>query len=231
MIDGFLVVMICAFGDELAFKELRNLYMRFITVTGRFKKMISTKRNDKVEEEPIIASDHPVLEFLNTVSVFEGVLQDSLQTDADVLRTLTRLGWTISFNRTGLLAAARELREEVRHLIESRKSRHPLDLARLNEFLGAAKSHQQLRQNNKGSLWADRVWEDETPAQMLAPLAEAAAHLLEHGDFELIRRCENSNCVLWFYDRTKSHRRRWCSMASCGNRAKVSAFRKRRQQV
>jgi predicted RNA-binding Zn ribbon-like protein len=34
-----------------------------------------------------------------------------------------------------------------------------------------------------------------------------------------------------FYDRTKSHKRRWCSMALCGNRHKVAEFRKRRQGV
>ncbi|MDX3854896.1 CGNR zinc finger domain-containing protein [Streptomyces sp. AK02-01A] len=35
--------------------------------------------------------------------------------------------------------------------------------------------------------------------------------------------------LLWFYDRTKSHRRRWwwCSMETCGNRTKVRARRSR----
>jgi predicted RNA-binding Zn ribbon-like protein len=53
--------------------------------------------------------------------------------------------------------------------------------------------------------------------------------LLATGDFSLVRRCENAACVLWFYDRTRSHHRRWCSMARCGNRHKVAAFRKRRR--
>jgi predicted RNA-binding Zn ribbon-like protein len=48
------------------------------------------------------------------------------------------------------------------------------------------------------------------------------------GDFSLIRRCEHPECVLWFYDRTKAHKRRWCSMALCGNRHKVAQFRKRK---
>lgn len=47
-------------------------------------------------------------------------------------------------------------------------------------------------------------------------------------DFALVRQCEHSDCVLWFHDTTKSHRRRWCAMALCGNRHKVSEFRKRR---
>jgi predicted RNA-binding Zn ribbon-like protein len=63
--------------------------------------------------------------------------------------------------------------------------------------------------------------------QLLAPIAEAAAELLTLQDFSIIRKCESPDCVLWFYDRTKGHKRRWCSMAVCGNRHKVSSFRKR----
>ncbi|MFI4982934.1 MAG: CGNR zinc finger domain-containing protein, partial [Nevskiales bacterium] len=61
------------------------------------------------------------------------------------------------------------------------------------------------------------------------PVAEAVASLLAQGDFTLVRTCESSDCTLWFHDHTKSHRRRWCSMAQCGNRQKVAAFRARRK--
>jgi predicted RNA-binding Zn ribbon-like protein len=37
--------------------------------------------------------------------------------------------------------------------------------------------------------------------------------------------------VLYFYDTTKNHRRQWCSAASCGNRHKVSQFRKRQGEA
>ena len=67
--------------------------------------------------------------------------------------------------------------------------------------------------------------------ELAAAVESAAAELLASGNFSLIRRCESESCVLWFYDRTKSHQRRWCSMASCGNRHKVAAFRKRRSEA
>ena len=38
------------------------------------------------------------------------------------------------------------------------------------------------------------------------------------------------DCSLWFLDRTKAHTRLLCSAAACGNRAKVSAFRKRQRE-
>lgn len=65
------------------------------------------------------------------------------------------------------------------------------------------------------------------PRQILAAVAESVADLLAYGDLELIKKCENPDCVLYFYDTTKNHNRRWCSMAACGNRAKAKAFYQR----
>jgi hypothetical protein len=73
-----------------------------------------------------------------------------------------------------------------------------------------------------------RSW--TTPDQLLAPPAEAAARLLTTGDRELVRPCQGPACTMWFYDRTRSHRRRWCSMATCGNRAKARNHRQREHQ-
>ncbi|WP_246856811.1 CGNR zinc finger domain-containing protein [Brenneria corticis] len=64
---------------------------------------------------------------------------------------------------------------------------------------------------------------------MLGPIAELAASLISEKSFELVRKCEHPECSLWFYDRTKAHRRRWCSMALCGNRAKVARFRRQQK--
>ncbi len=66
-------------------------------------------------------------------------------------------------------------------------------------------------------------------ALQAAQRPEAAADLLATGDFTLVKRCEDETCVLWFYDQTKSHHRRWCSTVLCGNRHKVAAYRKRRR--
>jgi predicted RNA-binding Zn ribbon-like protein len=65
------------------------------------------------------------------------------------------------------------------------------------------------------------------PEQLLVPVAESAATLLSRGDLSLVRRCENPACILFFYDTTRNHGRRWCSMTACGNRAKVAAHYRR----
>jgi predicted RNA-binding Zn ribbon-like protein len=65
------------------------------------------------------------------------------------------------------------------------------------------------------------------PEQLLVPVAESAAGLLSSGDLSLVKKCENPACILYFYDATKNHGRRWCSMTACGNRAKVAAHYRR----
>jgi predicted RNA-binding Zn ribbon-like protein len=37
-----------------------------------------------------------------------------------------------------------------------------------------------------------------------------------------IRRCAHDSCILHFFDTSRNGTRRWCSMATCGNRAKAS---------
>jgi predicted RNA-binding Zn ribbon-like protein len=62
--------------------------------------------------------------------------------------------------------------------------------------------------------------EDELIAMLAAHIAEAPA---------LVKQCADAACTLSFLDRTKSHRRLFCSAAACGNRAKVAAFRERQR--
>jgi predicted RNA-binding Zn ribbon-like protein len=61
-------------------------------------------------------------------------------------------------------------------------------------------------------------------------VAESAAQFLSSGDPSLLRRCDSPGCILFFYDTTKNHARRFCSPATCGNRAKVAAYNARQRQ-
>jgi len=115
-------------------------------------------------------------------------------------------------------------------LVERKAAGKRLDPEPLNAYLAEARSYTRLAQKKDGSLQLKLRWKQRSPAEILAPLAQSAAELLAEGDFQLVRRCESDQCVLWFYDRTKSHQRRWCSMANCGNRHKVAAYRQRKQQ-
>lgn len=182
---------------------------------------------------PSVAADHPALDLLNTVAQIDGNPVDSWTSDEDVARWLIRMGWyqegaIVPAQTRGLLKSARALREAVRAMVSTRKNGGQVDPGPLNDFLAKAPSHSELICEDAG-LRLERKRVVKSPEQLLAPVAESAAELLAAGDFGLIRKCEDQTCTMWFYDRTKSHRRRWCSMALCGNRHKVAAFRQRKQ--
>jgi predicted RNA-binding Zn ribbon-like protein len=73
-----------------------------------------------------------------------------------------------------------------------------------------------------------RRW--RSPDALLLPIAQAMAELLTTADFSQVKACEGPACTLLFLDRTRGHKRRWCNMAVCGNRAKQAAHRERLTQ-
>jgi predicted RNA-binding Zn ribbon-like protein len=180
--------------------------------------------------------DNLAINFINTRRMVEGQLTDTLQSDSDLKAWLRRLDVPVAkgslpFDDGVLLQGARELREIALAVVQDRKSGKKPSLVALNRFLADATSHPVLRADDAKNVRLTRVYGKETVEAFLAPVAEAVAELLANGDFDLVRHCEGSACVMWFYDRTKGHRRRWCTSTGCGNRAKVAAFRARASQI
>ena len=68
-----------------------------------------------------------------------------------------------------------------------------------------------------------------TPAAQLRLDIAAAAVDIFHYDRHRVRECASPTCVLMFLDVSKSGRRRWCDMATCGNRSKAAAHHARMQ--
>jgi predicted RNA-binding Zn ribbon-like protein len=61
----------------------------------------------------------------------------------------------------------------------------------------------------------------------LARLAEPLVSELTGGHPERIRVCASDTCEWIFYDASRTGRRRWCDMSTCGNRAKAARHRAR----
>jgi predicted RNA-binding Zn ribbon-like protein len=189
-----------------------------------------------VESHLDFVGDHPAINFINTVRMSGSELIDTWQSDEDVAKWIVREGLRDALPSTtwpdgALLRKARNLRKIARKAVEARKARKTLPLDELNAFLEHSDSRSLLSAKSRADLRFERVYEQRTVEQYLAPIAESVAEMLAHADFDLIRPCEGEQCVLWFYDRTKAHRRRWCSPQVCGNRAKVAAFRARTRQA
>lgn len=60
---------------------------------------------------------------------------------------------------------------------------------------------------------------------ILAPIIFSAIELLLCGNLKRLKQCKS--CGWLFLDTSKSGRRRWCDMKTCGNRAKVTRFRRK----
>ena len=199
--------------------------------------MKNTILKDTTNENHLdFVGDDLAINFINTRRMVEGQLTDTLQSDSDVKAWLKRLEvpiakGTLPFSDGVLLQGARELREIALAAVQDRKSGKGPSLAALNRFLADATSHAALTTDDARNIRVTRVYGKETVEAFLAPVAEAVADLLADGDFDLVRHCEGNACVMWFYDRTKGHRRRWCTSTGCGNRAKVAAFRARASRI
>ncbi|TPJ52933.1 ABATE domain-containing protein [Mesorhizobium sp. B2-7-1] len=128
---------------------------------------------------------------------------------------------------------ARHLREWFRGFVYGHKGRALVaaDLAELdplNRLLERDETFSRIAPADGGAalaLQTARKW--RTPEALLLPIGEALASLVCTEDFSHVKACEGPACTLLFADHTRGHRRRWCSMAACGNRAKQAAHRHR----
>ena len=185
-----------------------------------------------VEKKGVFLAGDPALDFLNTEWPTPSGTEVFFETDEDVFIWLRQAGLAPEGVRSvrpsgALLRAAKALRATLRSLVESRKAGKVPDLSDLNAFLVAAQSHPQLSWTNSKTIAIKTVRAADTAEQVLAPVALKAAELFSTADFRRVRRCDDPSCVHWFYDLTRPGRRRWCSMATCGNRLKVKTYRKR----
>ncbi len=188
-----------------------------------------TQNNDS-QKNFIILADHPALDLLNTVLQKEGHLIDFLQDDADVIQLMSQLQLLPTdplpiFERNKLLKATKILREHIRSLLIHYRKGMDCDFKVLNQYLKHCASYTMLTADLPLPQ-KHTVYLSHSPQQFLAPFVYATIDLLLKNERSLIKNCEHPECILWFYDRTKSHRRRWCSMTTCGNRHKVANFRK-----
>ena len=195
----------------------------------------------------IFVADAPGLDFLNSVATpvdeevdwisdGEGLLawleQAELMPGAALEEIRIR---STAAELDDVAARARDLREWFRGFVRKRKGR-PLvakdlrEIEPLNQLLERDQQHGEIVTNTSGGvtsfeLRANRRW--QSAASLLMPIAEALARLVCEEDFSYVKACEGPRCTLMFADHTRGHARRWCSMATCGNRAKVAAHRAR----
>jgi predicted RNA-binding Zn ribbon-like protein len=184
----------------------------------------------------LFVGNQPCLDFINTDLVMNGQPTDLLESFQDLAAWLVQAALITEeaakrIERRGgrhggeTLKQAKEfrttMRDMVQRLAEGKPVPHPAVDA-INLLLRHRLGYPQIRRRNDAF---ERKFQSglEDSNQVLGLLAEAASDLLVMCDLSLIKRCQNPECVLFFYDTTKNHARHWCSMSLCGNRSKVAA--------
>jgi predicted RNA-binding Zn ribbon-like protein len=129
---------------------------------------------------------------------------------------------------------ARSLREWARTWIEAWRANPTRDyedeIAALNKLLARESRGRELVANKRRLELIERP-HFTAGRELLAPIALEIARLVTQEDPSLVKACAGADCTLQFLDRTKAHRRVFCSATACGNRAKVAAFRRRAQRA
>ncbi|HJR02998.1 MAG TPA: ABATE domain-containing protein [Methylomirabilota bacterium] len=146
--------------------------------------------------------------------------------DGAVLRAM---GATDARRCAAAFARAMELRETIRAMLGAMAARRSLRaqwVAEVNQALASGAGASRLVREDSG--WRLGLAPGpEGPLRILAPIARAVADLAVSGRSVEIGKCANPRCLLYFRDRSRTRRRRWCSMAVCGNRMKVAAHVRR----
>jgi len=91
----------------------------------------------------------------------------------------------------------------------------------LNRLFAEAHRFDVLSVNGKDVEFSFRA----APGDLMAPvwrLLLSAYDLLKSGDLHNLKQCQR--CAWLFMDQTKNHRKKWCSMESCGNAQKTKRY-------
>ena len=170
-------------------------------------------------------SDAP-LERLCTYTALQSFLLQAGLIDRATATALSRYDGETAARR--VLADTIAFRENLYGVLRSYisgKAPASAQLAAVNAQIAATFTRRRLAVTPKRVAW---TWDDPLAVERpLWELAVAAENLFFHGQFQRTRKCAASDCGILFLDLSKAGRRKWCSMANCGNRHKVRRFRSR----
>ena len=145
--------------------------------------------------------------------------RQGLLDDKDVLRLRSR---PQDFGATTVLARARELRSALRALFErgAAASRVKSALGLINVRLSEASCALAIECAGATVRLARQPGLDDW---LTAPLLVSALDLATSPARSSVRVCPGDDCHWLFLDSSRNGTRRWCSMESCGNKAKARA--------
>jgi predicted RNA-binding Zn ribbon-like protein len=116
-----------------------------------------------------------------------------------------------------------ELREAIYRIFSAVANLRSVDTDDLQILeLSMQKSYPFLHISSSGPVF-ELAWKQDSKSlgQVLWPVIHSAVQLLTSEGLERVGQCEDDRGCGWlFFDTSRNKSRRWCSMETCGNRAK-----------
>jgi len=125
-----------------------------------------------------------------------------------------------------VLEKAKEIREDIYHILSDIVHGHPIkitDLKGFNKALASMLSHSILAPYEKGLKWDWDSHSDKLDS-VIWPVVKSAVDLMTSEAIQRVGQCADEKCGWLFWDSSRNRSRRWCDMSDCGNRAKVRRF-------
>ena len=188
----------------------------------------------------VFVAERTWLDFVNSDSVagtndalydferFVCWLEAAQLLDGERTATMRRRAQQQPAGALAVLGDARRVRSVLRALAERGVASNDIRsdaLGEINRVLGRSAGTRRLELQTDGTFVRAFVPVGDAFAGLLIPIVESAADALILGELTRVRRCADPRCGRVFQDETKNGRRRWCDMATCGNRAKAARHR------
>jgi predicted RNA-binding Zn ribbon-like protein len=174
-----------------------------------------------------LIADRPVLDFVATVAERGSSDVEYLRSPADLADWVGQAGLvdrrpTVTHAD---LAEARRARDAMFRLVAARiagETPSGSDRLLVNDL--AARPGPRVSLSRDG-----HIRRRGDVSAVLAELARDCLTLYAGRDGDDLRWCADARCTRPFVDRSRGHRRRWCGMKGCGDRAKAATYRARRR--
>jgi predicted RNA-binding Zn ribbon-like protein len=180
-------------------------------------------------------------DFLNTLELDDGALVERLDTietagrwlaDAGVVPDATAIT-RVARNSAGRdraldrIRATRTALRDVAHAVAHGEAPARQAIAEVNRALAARETVQLVPAADGVRLGHSHV--GDAVDDVLARIAEPIVREIGSGREDRFRICANDTCRWIFFDESRPGNRRWCDMATCGNRAKARRHRQKQK--
>jgi len=164
----------------------------------------------------IFAGGRLCLDFVNTTNWIDGrPVDERLHTVTDIATWAVRQKISASMPTSGDITAFHDLRQITRRLLLDPEGMTAQDLGALNQMRSGDAAPLKMEgaeftlEGGKTLDWLKRL------------IADSAVEVALTVDPQRLKICNDDHCGWIFVDESPNNRRRWCSMATCGNRAKA----------